>query len=149
MRLYRGLDQQLPHKRDLEERLKLCYGELFAVDFDLLLNDVTSTYLEGEANRNPMEQRGYSRNNCSHCKQVCIGLVVTRDGFPLGYEVVDGNRTDVTTVEEIVENMEAQFGKAQRVWVMDRGMTSDANLEWLREGGREYLVGTPRSELRK
>jgi len=149
MRLYRGLDQLLPHKKELEQHLKHCYGELFAVDFDLLLYDVTSTYFEGEANKNPMAQRGYSRDGRSDCKQVCIGLVVTRDGFPLGYEVFDGNRTDVTTVEEIVEKMEAQFGKAKRVWVMDRGMTSEANLEWLRQGGRKYLVGTPRSELRK
>jgi transposase len=149
MRLYRGLDRLLPHKRELEEHLKHCYGELFALDFDLLLYDVTSTYFEGEAKRNPMAQRGYSRDGRPDCKQVCIGLVVTRDGFPLGYEVFDGNRTDVTTVEEIVEKMEAQYGKAKRVWVMDRGMTSEANLEWLREGGRKYLVGTPRSELRK
>jgi transposase len=149
MRLYRGLDQLLPHKRELEEHLKYCYGELFALDFDLLLYDVTSTYFEGEAKRNPMAQRGYSRDGRSDCKQVCIGLVVTRDGFPLGYEVFDGNRTDVTTVEEIVEKMETQYGKAKRVWVMDRGMTSEANLEWLRDGGRKYLIGTPRSELRK
>jgi transposase len=149
MRLYGGLDRLLPHKRELEEHLKHCYGELFALDFDLLLYDVTSTYFEGEAKRNPMAQRGYSRDGRPDCKQVCIGLVVTRDGFPLGYEVFDGNRTDVTTVEEIVEKMETQYGKAKRVWVMDRGMTSEANLEWLREGGRKYLVGTPRSELRK
>jgi transposase len=148
-RLYRGLDQLLPHKRDLEKHLKHCYGELFALDFDLLLYDVTSTYFEGEAHRTPMAQRGHSRDGRSDCKQVCIGLVVTRDGFPLGYEVFDGNRTDVTTVEEIVEKMEAQYGKTKRVWVMDRGMTSEANLEWLRAGGRKYLVGTPRSELRK
>jgi transposase len=149
MRLYGGLDRLLPHKRELEEHLKHCYGELFALDFDLLLYEVTSTYFEGEAKRNPMAQRGYSRDGRPDCKQVCIGLVVTRDGFPLGYEVFDGNRTDVTTVEEIVEKMETQYGKAKRVWVMDRGMTSEANLEWLREGGRKYLVGTPRSELRK
>jgi len=149
MRLYRGLDRLLPHKADLEAHLKHCYGELFAVDFDLLLYDVTSTYFEGEAAINPMAQRGYSRDGRPDCKQVCIGLVVTRDGFPLGYEVFAGNRTDVTTVEEIVEKMEKQYGRAKRVWVMDRGMTSEANLEWLRQGGRKYLVGTPRSELRK
>lgn len=149
MRLYRGLDRLLPHKADLEAHLKHVYGELFALDFDLLLYDVTSTYFEGEAQGNPMAQRGYSRDGRPDCKQVCIGLVVTRDGFPLGYEVFDGNRTDVTTVEEIVEAMEERYGTAKRVWVMDRGMTSEANLEWLREGGRKYLVGTPRSELRK
>lgn len=148
-RLYQGLDRLLPHKADLEAHLKHRYGELFVLDFDLLLYDVTSTYFEGAAKRNPMAQRGYSRDKRSDCKQVCIGLVVTRDGFPLGYEVFDGNRTDVTTVEEIVETMERRYGQAKRVWVMDRGMVSESNLEWLRAGNRQYLVGTPRSELRK
>ncbi len=96
-----------------------------------------------------MAKRGYSRDHRPDCKQVCIGLVVTRQGFPVGYEVFDGNRTDVTTVEDVVEAMEARHGKAKRVWVMDRGMTSEENLEWLRDGGRHYLVGTPKSDLRK
>lgn len=148
-RLYRGLDQLLPHKAKLEEHLKECYGRLFASDFDFMIYDVTSTYFEGEARRNPMAQRGYSRDHRPDCKQVCIGLVVTRQGFPVGYEVFDGNRTDVTTVEDVVEAMEARHGKAKRVWVMDRGMTSEDNLQWLRDGGRQYLVGTPRSELHK
>ena len=149
MRLYRGLDRLLPHKNELERHLKRCYGELFAGDIDLLLYDVTSTFFEGEANGNPMAKRGHSRDGRPDCKQVCIGLVVTRDGFPLGYEVFNGNRIDVTTVEEIVKAMEERHGKAKRVWVMDRGMTSEANLQWLREGDRKYLIGTPRSEMRK
>jgi len=149
MRLYRALDRLLPHKRALEAHLKKRFGELFGLDYDLLLYDVTSTYFEGEAARNPQAQRGYSRDSRPDCKQVCIGLVVTRDGYPLGYEVFDGNRVDVTTVEEIVEEMEARYGKAGRVWVMDRGMVSEDNLQWLREGKRRYLVGTPRSELKK
>lgn len=148
-RLYRGLDHLLPHKAELQSHLKDCYGRLFAADFDLLIYDVTSTYFEGEAARNPMAKRGYSRDHRSDCKQVCIGLVVTRQGLPIGYEVFDGNRTDVTTVEDVVEAMEEQYGRAKRIWVMDRGMTSEDNLEWLREGGRQYLVGTPKSELRK
>lgn len=148
-RLYAGLDRLLPHKAALEAHLKRRCGELFDLDFDLLLYDVTSTYFEGEAEGNPLAQRGYSRDKRSDCKQVCIGLVVTRDGFPLGYEVFAGNRTDVTTVEEIVETMEARYGSAQRVWVMDRGMVSNENLAWLREGRRKYLVGTPRSELKR
>jgi len=148
-RLYQGLDQLLPHKRALEEHLKYCYGELFQVDYDLLLYDVTSTYFEGEANGNELAQRGYSRDKRGDCKQVCIGLVVTREGYPLGYEVFAGNRTDVTTVEEIVESMEARYGKAKRVWVMDRGMSSVDNLQWLRDGDRKYLIGAPRSELRR
>jgi len=148
-RLYRGLDRLLPHKAKLEKHLKERCGTLFQLDFDLLLYDVTSTYFEGEAAANPQAQHGYSRDHRPDCKQVCIGLVATRDGFPLGYEVFDGNRTDVTTVEEIVEVMEARYGRAKRVWVMDRGMVSEDVLEWLRDGGRGYLVGTPRSELRK
>jgi len=148
-RLYRALDRLLPHKRTLEQHLVARLGELFALDYDLLLYDVTSTYFEGQAEGNPLAQRGYSRDHRPDCKQVCLALVVTRDGMPLGYEVFAGNRTDVTTVEEIVEAMEARYGVAQRIWVMDRGMTSEDNLEWLRESGRGYLVGTPKTELRK
>jgi transposase len=148
-RLYEGLDRLLPHKKELEAHLKNCYGKLFSADFDLLIYDVTSTYFEGESKRNPMAKRGYSRDHRPDCKQVCIGLVVARQGFPIGYEVFDGNRNDVTTVEDMVEAMEARYGRAKRVWVMDRGMTSEENLEWLREGGRQYLVGTPKSELHK
>ena len=148
-RLYRTLDRLLPHKRELEVHLKKRLGELFSLDYDLLLYDVTSTYFEGEAKRNKLAQRGYSRDRRPDCKQVCIGLVVTREGFPVGYEVFAGNRTDVTTVEDVVEEMESRFGKANRVWVMDRGMVSEDNLEFLREEGREYVVGTPRSEMKK
>ncbi len=148
-RLYRALDRLLPYKRALEQHLVARLGELFALDYDLLLYDVTSVYFEGLAAGNPLAQRGYSRDHRPDCKQVCLALVVTREGMPLGYEVFAGNRTDVTTVEEIVEAMEARYGVAQRIWVMDRGMTSEDNLEWLRSGGRRYLVGTPKSELRK
>src|SRR5437899_8243067 len=148
-RLYRALDRLLPHKRTLEQHLVARLGELFALDYDVLRYDVTSTYFEGQAEGNPLAQRGYSRDHRPDCKQVCLALVVTRDGMPLGYEVFAGNRTDVTTVEEIVEAMEARYGVAQRIWVMDRGMTSEDNLEWLRESGRRYLVGTPKTELRK
>lgn len=148
-RLYQGLDKLLEHKEELQSHIKERLGGLFALDYDLLLYDVTSTYFEGEAKGNKMAKRGYSRDGRPDCKQVCIGLVVTRDGYPLGYELFDGNRVDVTTVEEVVEKMEERYGKAQRVWVMDRGMTSEHNLQWLREGGRSYLVGTPRSEMKK
>ena len=106
-RLYRALDRLLPHKQALEQHLRRRLGELFALEYDLLLYDVTSTYFEGLAERNPLAQRGYSRDHRPDCKQVCIALVVTREGMPVGYEVFAGNRTDVTTVEEIVEQMEA------------------------------------------
>ncbi len=110
--------------------------------------DITSTYFEGQANFE-MAQRGYSRDQRGDCKQVCIGLVVSRCGMPLGYEVFSGNTTDVTTVEHIVTTMEQRYGKSDRIWVMDRGMVSDDNIDFLREGGRRYIVGTPKSMLRK
>jgi len=148
-RLYRALDRVLPHKRAVEKHLKDRLGELFGLEYDLLLYDVTSTYFEGLARRNPQAQRGYSRDHRPDCKQVCIALVVTRDGMPLAYEVFDGNRVDVTTVEEIVTAVEERYGMADRVWVMDRGMASEANFEWLSEGGRSYLVGASKSELKR
>jgi hypothetical protein len=148
-RLYRALDALLPHKDAFEKHLKQRYGELFQLDYDLLLYDVTSTYFEGLCESNSQAQRGYSRDHRTDCKQVCIALVVTREGMPLGYEVFAGNRTDVTTVEEIVGTMEARFGVAQRIWVMDRGMTSADNIEWLQRTGRRYLIGTPKSDLKK
>jgi hypothetical protein len=148
-RLYRTLDEILPRKAAIEQHLKARIGELFSPDFDLLLYDVTSTYFEGLAEQNPQAQRGYSRDHRPDCKQVCIGLVVTRDGFPLGYEVFDGNRTDVTTVQQIVEAMEAKYGRAGRIWVMDRGMVSEENLAFLRSREARYLVGTPRAMLRQ
>ena len=133
--MYRALDRLLAHKPALEQHLVARLGALFALDYDLLLYDVTSMYFEGLAEHNPLAQRGHSRDHRPDCKQVCVALVVTREGMPLGYELFAGNRTDVTTVEEIVETMEARYGLAQRIGVMDRGMTSEDNLTWLREGG--------------
>jgi len=148
-RLYRALDQVLPHKAVLERHLKERMGSLFELDYDLLLYDVTSTYFEGEAKANPLAQRGYSRDGRPDCKQVCIGLVVSRCGMPLGYEVFAGNRHDSTTLEEIVETMEQRYGRSNRIWVLDRGMVSEEHLEFLRQHGRRYLVGTPKSTLKK
>jgi transposase len=147
--LYRALDALLPHKEELEKHLKNRLGELFGLKYDLLLYDVTSTYFEGEAKGNPMAQRGYSRDKRSDCKQVCIGLVVSQCGMPLGYEVFAGNRTDVTTVEEIVETMERRYGKAERIWVGDRGMTSKKNIEFLKSGGRRYIIGASKASLKQ
>ena len=146
-RLYRGLDCLFPNKQELEVFLKERLGQLFGLDYDLLLYDVTSTFFEGEANF-PMAQRGYSRDQRSDCKQVCIGLVVSRCGLPLGYEVFAGNTADVTTVEHIVTTMEQRYGQSNRVWVMDRGMVSEENLEFLRSSGRRYIVGTPKPMLK-
>jgi transposase len=148
-RLYRALDQLLPHKAKLETFLKQKLGDLFDLEYDLMLYDVTSTYFEGQAEANPLAQRGYSRDKRSDCKQVCIGLVVSRCGMPLGYEVFAGNTADSTTVKHIVETMEGRYGKSDRIWVMDRGMVSEDNITFLRESGRRYLVGTPKPMLKK
>ena len=148
-RLYRALDQLLPHKEALEKHLKQRFGELFNIEYDLLLYDVTSTYFEGEAASNSQAKRGYSRDQRPDCKQVCIALVVTQEGIPLGYEVFAGNRHDSTTVEEIVEKMETRYGAADRIWVMDRGMVSDENIDFLKQKGRRYIIGTPKSLLKK
>jgi transposase len=147
-RLYRTLDVVLRLKEKLQVHLKQRMGSLFALDYDLLLYDVTSTFFEGSADF-PMAQRGYSRDQRSDCKQVCIGLVVSRCGMPLGYEVFPGNTADVSTVEKIVELMEQRYGKSNRIWVMDRGMVSEKNLAFLRKEGRRYLVGTPKALLKK
>ncbi len=148
-RLYRALDKVLPHKVEVEKHLKGRLGELFNLEYDLLLYDVTSTYFEGECASNNQAQRGYSRDHRPDCRQVCIALVVSREGLPLGYEVFAGNRADVTTVEDIVKKIEAQYGVAGRIWVMDRGMISQESLEYLRAGGRRYIVGTPKSQLKR
>ncbi|MHC4407167.1 MAG: IS1634 family transposase [Planctomycetota bacterium] len=148
-RLYRSLDALLPQKESLEVFLKDRLGTLFDLEYDLLLYDVTSTYFEGEAKGNPLARRGYSRDHRPDCKQVCIGLVVSTGGMPLGYEVFAGNRSDVTTLEDIVETMERRYGRADRIWVLDRGMVSRANMEFLRAGDRRYIVGTPRSMLKQ
>lgn len=147
-RLYRALDQLLPHKEAIEQHLVKRLGELFAIQYDLLLYDVTSTYFEGIGDPE-ICKRGYSRDHRPDCVQVNIALVVTKEGFPLGYELFEGNRTDVTTVEEIVTAMEARYGTVDRVWVMDRGMVSADNVEWLQEGQRRYLLGASRSEIKK
>jgi transposase len=148
-RLYRALDALLPHKEALERFLKNRLGDLFGLEYDLLLYDVTSTYFEGQAQRNPLAQRGYSRDHRPDCKQVCIGLVVTKCGMPLGYEVFAGNRADVTTLQEIVETMERRYGRADRIWVGDRGMVSAENIAFLKQSGRRYIVGTPKSMLKQ
>jgi transposase len=148
-RLYRALDALLPHKDDLCTHLQQRYGELFGSTFDFLFYDITSTYFEGTARSNPQARRGYSRDSRPDCPQVCIGLVATKEGLPAAFEIFDGNRTDVTTTQEMVEVMESKYGKANRVWVMDRGMVSEDNLEFMRSSNARYLVGTPKSLLKK
>jgi len=148
-RLYRCLDRLLPHKTQLERHLACRYGELFAAEFDVLLYDLTSSYVEGAAEKDPMMQRGYSRDHRPDCKQVVIALIVNGEGFPLSYETFDGNRSDVTTVEAVLRMVERKYGKARRVWIFDRGIVSEENLEALRRRGGQYLVGTPRAKLKQ
>lgn len=148
-RLYRALDKLLPHKKALEKHLKERLGSMFGLKYDLLLYDVTSTYFEGQCQGNPMAQRGYSRDKRSDCKQVCIGLVVSKCGMPLGYEVFEGNKNDVKTWQEIVTKMETYYGKADRIWCGDRGMMSKENIEFMQSGNRKYIIGASKSTLKK
>jgi transposase len=148
-RLYKGLDRLLPHKEALEKHLRERLGRLFELKCELLLYDVTSTYFEGELKGCPIAKRGYSRDSRPDRPQVCIGLIVTEDGFPIGYEVFAGNTHDSKTVQSIVESLEKKYGTINRVWVFDRGMVSEANLKFLRERGSQYIVGTPKSMLRQ
>ena len=148
-RLYRALDRLAEHKEALCSHLMERYRQWFGVRLEFLLYDVTSTFFEGEAADNPQARHGYSRDSRGDCKQVCIGLVCTPEGLPLSFETFAGNRTDVTTVEQIVRSMEEKYGVAERIWVMDRGMVSEANIAFLRERRARYLVGTPKSWLRR
>jgi transposase len=150
-RLYRCLDRVLEHKQDLFIWLKQKWAELFHADFEVLLYDLTSTYFEGEMEENPKAKRGYSRDSRPDCLQVVIALIVTPDGFPLAYEVMDGNTSEHKTLSPFLKHIEDTYGKARRVWVMDRGIPTEATLREMREPGREmfYLVGTPKGRINK
>jgi len=149
-RLYRCLDRILNHKRDLFVHLQQRWKNLFDVSFDVLLYDLTSTYVEGEAEQNPKARRGYSRDGRPDCKQVIVALVITPEGFPLAYEVMDGNTSDKTTLRGFLAKIEELYGKARRVWLMDRGVPTEAVLAEMRQTERQfYLVGTPKSRVTK
>jgi transposase len=146
-RLYRALDRMVAHKDALERHLADKWRDLFGARFDVLLYDLTSTYFEGEAEGVEKAARGYSRDHRPDCAQLVIAIVVTPEGFPLSYEVFGGNRADVTTLEAMLDQVEAKHGRARRIWVFDRGIVSEANLQRLRERGGQYVVGTPRHRL--
>jgi transposase len=148
-RLYRCLDRILAHKTKLERHLKERYGALFGAEFDVLLYDLTSTYVEGAAEKNPMVRRGYSRDHRPDCEQLVIALIVNNEGFPFSYETFDGNRSDVSTMETMLRMVERKYGKARRIWVFDRGIVSEENLAAIRKRGGQYLTGTPRSQLKR
>ena len=145
-RLYRCLDRVLEHKQELFVYLKQKWADLFGADFEVLLYDLTSTYFEGEMEQNPKAKRGYSRDGRPDCVQLVIALVVTPDGFPLAYEVMNGNTADSSTLRGFLAKIETAYGKARRVWVMDRGIPSEAVLKEMRAPERQtfYLVGTPK-----
>jgi transposase len=148
-RLYRCLDRVLAHKRELFVWLRQKWADLFQADFEVLLYDLTSTYFEGEMERNPKAKRGYSRDGRPDCLQLVIALVITPDGFPLAYEVMNGNTSERTTLRMFMSQIERTYGKARRVWVMDRGIPSEAILKEMREPERQtfYLVGTPKGKI--
>src|SRR6202795_940404 len=148
-RLYRCPDRILPHKTKLERHLKERYGALFGAEFDVLLYDLTSTYVEGAAEKNPRVRRGYSREQRPDCEQLVIALIVNHEGFPFSYETFDGNRTDVSTMETILRMVERKYGKARRIWVFDRGIVSEENLAAIRKREAQYLTGTPRSQMKQ
>jgi transposase len=150
-RLYRCLDRILEHKPELFVWLRQKWAELFDADFEVLLYDLTSTYFEGEMEENRKAKRGYSRDSRPDCLQVVIALVVTPDGFPLAYEVMDGNTSEHKTLRPFLEHIEKTYGKARRVWVMDRGIPTEEILREMRAPGREmyYLVGTPKGRINK
>jgi len=150
-RLYRCLDRLLEHKQELFVWLRQKWADLFQADFEVLLYDLTSTYFEGGMEENPKARRGYSRDGRPDCLQVVIALVITTDGFPLAYEVMNGNTADCTTLRSFLNKIEQTYGKAKRMWVMDRGIPTEAILAEMRDPGRQisYLVGTPKSRIKK
>jgi hypothetical protein len=150
-RLYLCLDRVLEHKQDLFVHLQQRWKDLFDAEFDLLLYDLTSTYVEGEAEQNPKARYGYSRDKRPDCKQVVIALIVTPAGFPLAYEVMAGNTSEKTTLRDFLDSIESQYGKARRVWLMDRGIPTEALLREIRTSRQEtfYLVGTSRAKVKQ
>jgi transposase len=150
-RLYRCLDRVLEHKQELFVHLQQRWKDLFDAEFDLLLYDLTSTYVEGEAEQNPKARYGYSRDKRPDCKQVVIALIVTPAGLPLAYEVMAGNTSEKTTLGGFLDRIESLYGKARRVWLMDRGIPTEALLQEMRTSRQEtfYLVGTSRAKVKQ
>jgi transposase len=151
--LYRCLDRLTEHKEELFGFLRQRWSDLFGVKFEVLLYDLTSTYFESDPPEDPDDMRrfGYSRDKRGDCVQVVIALVVTPEGFPIAYEVMPGNTADKTTLRGFLQKIETQYGKAQRIWVMDRGIPTEEVLEEMRKSDPpvHYLVGTPKGRLSK
>ncbi len=149
-RLYRCLDRILEHKQELFAHLRQRWADLFGAEFDVLLYDLTSTYIEGQGEQIPKARYGYSRDHRFDCKQVVIAMVITPEGFPLAYEVLEGNTSDRTTLRDFLKRIESSYGKARRIWVMDRGIPTEEVLAEMRQAmDTFYLVGTPRSKIQQ
>jgi transposase len=148
-RLYRCLDLLLEHRTETFQHLRERWRDLFNAQFDVLLYDLTSTYFEGSCARIPKAKHGYSRDGRPDCRQVVIALVLTTDGLPLAYEVLPGNTSDRTTLKGFLKKIEERYGKARRVWVMDRGIPTEEILSQMRQEGVQYIVGTPKGSLNK
>jgi transposase len=150
-RLYRCMDRVLEHKQDLFLWLRQKWADLFQAEFEVLLYDLTSTYFEGAMEGNPKAKYGHSRDKRTDCLQVVIALVITTDGFPLAYEVMDGNTSDRATLRGFLDKIEKTYGKAKRMWVMDRGIPTEEILQEMRDPAREifYLVGTPKGKIQQ
>jgi Transposase DDE domain len=148
-KLYRCLDKLLAHKAELFSFLQQRWRALFHAEFDVLLYNLTSTYFECDPPENSKRRFGYSRDKRSDCVQLVIALVVTPEGFPLAYEVMPGNTADKTTLRDFIRQIETQYGKLRRTWVMDRGIPTEAVLAEMRQSATPmcYLVGTPRGRL--
>src|SRR5713101_5667594 len=150
-RLYRCLDRVLEHKQDLFLWLRQKWADLFKAEFEVLLYDLTSTYFEGAMEENPKAKYGHSSDRRTDCLQLVIALVITTDGFPLAYEVMDGNTSGRTTLGGFLDHIEKTYGKAKRMWVMDRGIPTEEILQEMRDPAREifYLVGTPKGKIQQ
>ncbi len=146
-RLYRCLDRILPYKEELCSYLKDTWQMMFKLEYDILLYDITSTYFEGLCQQNPKAKFGHSKDRRGDCRQILIALVVTPDGFPINYEILAGNTSEKTTLKPLLDKIEAKYGQSKRVWLMDRGIPTEAVLEYMRDNDIGYLVGTPRKML--
>jgi hypothetical protein len=146
-RLYECLDRIDAHRADLFTHLQARWKDLFGATYDLLLYDLTSTYFEGEMEQAPKAKHGYSRDKRSDCRQVVIAVVLSPEGFPLAYEIMPGNTSDRTTLKLFLEKIQAQYGRAKRIWIMDRGIPTEEILQDMRQSDPpiSYLVGTPRA----
>lgn len=146
-RLYRCLDRIMPYKDEFCSHLKDTWQGMFDLEYNILLYDITSTYFEGLCQSNSKAKFGHSKDRRSDCRQILIALIVTPEGFPINYEVLQGNTSEKTTLKPLLNKIELMYGKANRIWLMDRGIPTESTLKYMRDNDIGYLVGTPRKLL--